>query len=83
MQAICHQCDVLVHEATNENAHQEKCIANGHSTPAMTAQFATAVEARMLIITHCSQRSVMTITTNFLELVLDYHVLQVQGQQTT
>ena len=25
--------DVLVHEATNENAHKDKCVDNGHSTP--------------------------------------------------
>ena len=25
--------DVVVHEATNENAHETKCRENGHSTP--------------------------------------------------
>ena len=34
--AMARQCvgaDVLVHEATNENAHEMKCVENGHSTP--------------------------------------------------
>ena len=30
---ISQGADVLVHEATNENAHEDKCIENGHSTP--------------------------------------------------
>ena len=30
---LCEDADVLVHEATNENAHEQQCRENGHSTP--------------------------------------------------
>nr|CAB3242008.1 zinc phosphodiesterase ELAC protein 1-like [Phallusia mammillata] len=56
MQDACYRCDILIHEATNENSHEEKCVANGHSTPRMAAEFASAVQAQMLIQSHCSQR---------------------------
>ena len=56
MKEICHKCDVLIHEATLENANAERCVQNGHSTPQMAADFASSTESLMLIMTHFSQR---------------------------
>ncbi|XP_076819157.1 zinc phosphodiesterase ELAC protein 1-like isoform X2 [Clavelina lepadiformis] len=56
MKNMCYKCDMLIHEATNENSHQEQCVKNGHSTPGMAASFASATESRMLVLTHVSQR---------------------------
>lgn len=56
MTEMCSNCDVLIHEATNEDSHQEKCIANGHSTPSMAANFATQTKSKFLVLNHVSQR---------------------------
>ena len=45
-----------VHEATMENKLREKCVEFGHSTPAMAAQVAAAVNAKTLILSHVSPR---------------------------
>lgn len=58
MKNICHKCNILIHEATLENADTKRCVENGHSTPEMAAEFALSTESDMLVMTHFSQRYV-------------------------
>lgn len=43
MVPIANYADVLVHEATNQNSHEDKCRENGHSTPSMFRGFVASV----------------------------------------
>lgn len=53
---LCQNCNVLIHEATNEESHREKCVQNGHSTAIMAAEFLVKSSSKHLILTHFSQR---------------------------
>ncbi|KAJ1527642.1 hypothetical protein ONE63_007604 [Megalurothrips usitatus] len=53
---IVRNSDVIIHEATLEDAMREKAIENGHSTPSMAAEYALRADARKLILYHFSQR---------------------------
>jgi ribonuclease Z len=56
MALICKGSDLLVHEATLENALYSKAIEYGHSTPEMAAKFASFVNAKKLCLSHLSPR---------------------------
>lgn len=56
IEEMSRDCDLLVHEATMENALREKAVEYGHSTPAMAAEFAHKVSAAKLCLTHVSPR---------------------------
>ncbi|XP_077417979.1 zinc phosphodiesterase ELAC protein 1 [Vanacampus margaritifer] len=53
---VCRGADLLVHEATLGEAHRDKAVEHGHSTPGMAAALARACGARRLVLYHFSQR---------------------------
>lgn len=50
------ECDLILHEATNENCDHAKAKSHGHSTPGMAGEFAKTVNAKQLVLTHFSNR---------------------------
>ncbi len=48
--------DVLIHESTFDNSHQDKAVENGHSTASEAAKIAKTAQVRKLILTHISTR---------------------------
>ncbi len=48
--------DLVIHEATFDDALAEKAELDGHSTPAQAALQAKLAEAKMLVLTHVSAR---------------------------
>ena len=51
-----YNADVLIHESTFDDSHQDKAVENGHSTASEASLIAKTAQVRQLILTHISTR---------------------------
>jgi ribonuclease Z len=54
--AACQEIDLLIHECTYSRGMHTKAIAHGHSTSEMLGRYAAECNARMIAMTHFSNR---------------------------
>eukprot|EP01080_Neovahlkampfia_damariscottae_P003181 gene3181-5497_t len=54
--SIAKKCDVLIHESTFTNEHEEHALYKKHSTSGMAGAFAKKIKAKKLFLTHFSAR---------------------------
>jgi ribonuclease Z len=53
---LAKNADILIHDATFDDALQERAISHGHSTPSQAASIAQRAQVKHLILTHLSSR---------------------------
>jgi len=53
---VAREADVLVHDATVAEEERERAEETGHATATQAAELAAAAQARMLVLTHLSNR---------------------------
>ena len=53
---LAEHADLLIHEATFEDAMQERALEDKHSTPTMAAETAKTAKVKQLVLTHISAR---------------------------
>lgn len=54
--AACQDVDLLIHECTYHASLRAKALEHGHSTSAMVGEYGAACAARMVVMTHFSNR---------------------------
>ncbi len=53
---VAHEADLVIHDATLDDAYAEKAAEDGHSTPSQAAEEASKAKAKMLVLNHISAR---------------------------